>query len=170
MAIRKHNGFTLLELLIVLAILGIGAGVMAVSMGSKPLRMHTDIAAKESSALVRSARLEAINSGRNVILSASGSRIDAYLDTDSNRQVTSGDTLLTGMEIPTQVILTPYFRPVMFNNRGYLEDSTGAPTQLRMLFCIPEGSACKNDEAYARIDVNLAGIPEVRQGVYPPLD
>lgn len=160
---RNEAGFTLLELLVVVVIIGIVAAIVYAS--ETPKSTYVNAAARELYSAVIDARQEAIRSGRSVILQSTDRRlVGVYRDENGNGVVDDGDPARTLLTMPMYVRLTENVGPVFFNNRGYLVDATGQPTQLAVQLCETEKdnqSVCRAGGYVTTVAANIAGVAEI---------
>lgn len=85
--VSRSAGFTLVELLVVLAILAIGMGLGIPALHNFIVRHQTEGFARETSMLLQRARLEAIKSNREVAVFLDGDALVAFVDADSDDKI-----------------------------------------------------------------------------------
>lgn len=84
--VARSAGFTLVELLTVLAILAIAMGLGVPALHNFILRGRTEGFAREVSMLLQRSRLEAIKSNRDVGVFLDGDELVAFVDVDGDAQ------------------------------------------------------------------------------------
>lgn len=160
---QNEAGFTLLEFMVVVVIVGIVAAIVYAS--DTPKSAYVDSAARELYAAVIDARQEAIRSGRSVILRSTNRQvIEVYRDENGNGVIDDGDIARTILTVPMYVRLTEDTPVVLFNNRGYLVDETGQPTQLSIQFCETQSdnmNICRAGGRLTTVAANVAGVAEI---------
>ena len=85
--VSRSAGFTLVELLVVLAILAIGMGLGIPALHNFIVRHRTEGFARETSMLLQRARLEAIKSNREVAVFLDGDALVAMVDADADGEI-----------------------------------------------------------------------------------
>jgi prepilin-type N-terminal cleavage/methylation domain-containing protein len=128
---KKENGFSLLELLIVLAILGLMALLITPWMLGTLHRTRLISAAREVAALLQVARFEAIKEGREAIVEydvATGS-FWGYVDRNENQARDDGD----------RIFARSYFLPRTIELRGPTDT---APLGTHAVVGWTDSSAC----------------------------
>lgn len=159
---NRAFGYSLLEVMVVVAILAILAGLGAPSMGSWIERNQVRGQASTLSGLMRSARVEAITRNNSVTLSTSagGSNwkgtIQMYLDASGGNSAfdaADGDELIREMDLSggngTIFGNTPAQNFISFTNEGRLDENSAV-----ILAVCPQGGELT--DGY-QIDINIVG-------------
>lgn len=166
----KRNGFTLLELMVVIAIILIGAGFLYSTAGVRSSAVYADSTGRQLFTLVQSARQEAIRSGRSVIIQQTDDKLNfrVWRDENANSEVDSDtDVLKAELEIPRQVIISDEIQPAFFTTRGYLVDVSNNPTTMSVTICSPDPESsgeCLVGERYSKVSVSVLGLPTIKHG------
>ena len=158
---QRHRGFTLIELVTTVAILGILAGVGTPSMLTLVERQRASAAVGSLMAHAAQARMTAITQRHDAVLcpSADGRRCDPghdwsggwilFADEDGNRKPDSPDDILRVDQDPT----SRHLRVVSTRGRQqlrYLPDGRSAGSNISVRLC-------REDTLLARVIVNNTG-------------
>ena len=169
---QRHRGFTLIELVTTVAILGILAGVGTPSMLTLVERQRASAAVGSLMAHAAQARMTAITQRHDAVLcpSADGRRCDPghdwsggwilFADEDGNRKPDSPDDILRVDQDPT----SRHLRVVSTRGRQqlrYQPDGRSAGTNLTISICN------HRSEVLARVIVNNAGRPRSERPASP---
>lgn len=125
--IKSSQGFTLLELLVVMAVVGILVGIAATNFAN--LRQPADEAARGVSVLLKTARARAIASTAAVrIQRDAGSRAYAFAEAPSCTATTWTTRPAQQYLLPDDVTITSPTKAwkACFNSRGTIDVPTGA--------------------------------------------
>ena len=167
---KRQDGFTLLEMIVVVAVIIVVAVAAYATMGTRPMRVYTDSAAKQIVSIIQDARLEAIRSGRNVIIQSFNQNLIEFVrDEDGNLQISDLDQVRNEIEVTGGVILAEDVGPVMFNNRGYLVNAAANPTTVNITFCPldpEEPTQCLEKSRVARVQISVVGLPKIFYEIY----
>jgi prepilin-type N-terminal cleavage/methylation domain-containing protein len=123
---RNHNGFTIIETLIVIAIFGILAGMAAPGMGRKMREYRMSAAVRDLQSAVQGARMTAIRRGANIgfELDLANNQCTTFVDDGANQLVLEADdTILSTLRMPDGVDLYATATGgtvVQFSGRGVL--------------------------------------------------
>ncbi len=171
---NRPSGFTLLELLVVVSIIVVSAGMMLAYSSTSDMAVTVNSAAREVSSLLRSARQDAIQSGRQVLVARSGSTILAYRDEDGSLgEKTAGDVTLIEQRLVRKVLFkmtdgSDVVQWIGFTNKGYLICSSGRPTA-SLEFCVEDPDSagdCEAEKAFAKVDLSVIGMPKLTFSLY----
>ena len=119
----KQKGFTLVEVMIVLAILGILAAVATPMITSMLPRYHLRAAARELVIDFKKAKMEAVKRNRNVLLqftpvavgAAAGGSYQLCVDNNNNDLCDAGEVLkIVTMPARVRLVTTTFSSPVHF--------------------------------------------------------
>jgi len=126
-AVNRQSGFTLIELMVVLVLVAIVAGIAIPSMSDLIDRHRVTSVTNSSLGLLNFARSEAIRRGQAVIVTSAGNSMTATLATDGsvvrqNEPAEGGVTITAGQ--------------VRFEGSGLTAQALGAETTFRV--CGPE--------------------------------
>lgn len=104
-AVTRHSGFTILEMLVVIAILGLGIILALPALQNLIVRSKLMAVARETTTLVHAARLEAIKRGQPAILQFDLTEgvVEAYMDEDGDSQKDVGETVLSTLILPSRI-------------------------------------------------------------------
>lgn len=157
-AARRERGFSLLELLIVIAILGLVVALVTPSMMRIIRRGRLQNAASQFGTSLLRARLQAVKRGNNVGLCVTNDtgnpnygEMILFVDTNSDGSYDAGDTVLQGIPMPADS--GSKFLQVLIDTPNNNSPSTGSAT-FSFVFT-PFGSA---------INANSSG--QVSEAVY----
>ena len=103
--LRRAAGFTLIEILIVLAVGGIVLALLLPNFYNMIQRMKLQGAAQQTATLLRLARLEAVKRAAitAVQIDTAAGTVTAFVDSNNNKAMDSGETLLGQTRISTGV-------------------------------------------------------------------
>ncbi len=168
---KQARGFTLLEVMIVAAIVAVTASVSLAFFGSRPARVYTDTAAKQFYTMLQDARGEAIRSSRNVIVQANGLRyISVWRDESGDGTVNESREFMRGeLKLTGEVLMSEEFTSVFYNHRGYLTELNGSPANRTVIFCVADpndGNRCLAEGRTATIEISALGLPSLQYGVF----
>ena len=114
MSQQRAKGFTLIELMVVLAVIALTVGVVAPNFGRIVSQNRVTAAGNDLLNLMHSGRLEALRARSNVVVcpsqngtSCGGSAWSSaimFVDTDRNNQVSTGEAVRRMIQIPTQSV------------------------------------------------------------------
>lgn len=157
----NNRGVTLLELMIVLAIIGVVATVVTAYSSLSPDKAAMPAAAREIYSLLQDARNDAIAHGRNVIVVSEGKRvIRSVRDSNGNGGIDNTDLIRKEVTLPRLLIMSSNdFGPVMFNNRGYVVALDGQPTVIDIQLCEGSGADCVAGGFSAHLFTSVLGLP-----------
>lgn len=116
---RRQGGFTLVELLVVLAIAGIVMGAAMPAIYNAILRNQTEGAVREAASLLQRVRLEAIRSNRTgiVLLDPANRQLVAFVDVDGDRAF-NPDPTATPRTADFEVARLPLPASIEFRDEG----------------------------------------------------
>lgn len=165
--LRDEGGFTLLELMIVLVIVMVGAAIWLSTDTTDPEKNSVQRAAKEFYGLVQYAKTDAIQSGRHVFIRPIGEGVnqtgfEVIRDEDGNETISDDDTgALVQLKFEGGTKLENEEALIRFNHKGYLVDDAGNPVISRVItFC--GKTTCKQDGAsYTTVTITIAGMPKI---------
>lgn len=102
---HRERGFTLVEMLIVLAILGIALLLAAPYLSKQLQRSKVVGVAQQAAGLMRLARMDAIRTSRcsMVLIDPAGRRVEVLSDRDDNCQPTAPDERVSELVLPSGV-------------------------------------------------------------------
>lgn len=168
---RRHGGFTLLELLLLLGMIGVLAMVGVPALTDTLERMNVNSAARSFTSALSLARSEAVKRGRDVVICASANGTDCaasgwasgwivFVDTNADADgatgsVDAGDTVirvfdqrsgLTVSTAPTTSLLT-------YDNRGF-----GRMGSLRTFTICPLDGTAANAR---QVEISVSGRARV---------
>lgn len=106
--IRKNGGFTILELMVVVAIIGIGAAVTGFSIRDMLPDMRLKAAARDVMSDLNAARLRAVRENKRVVVrfDTNADRYTVFIDDQpANNVLDDGETVLKTVSLPEQVTL-----------------------------------------------------------------
>ena len=169
---RRYAGFTLIELIITMAVLAICAGVALPSLRSFMEQQRTLAAISSLTSHMSLARMAAVTRNQRTVLcpSRNGNSCEAgtdwstgwmlFLDEDGNRQPDSGDEVLRMDLEPT----SRHLRVVSTVGRQqlrYLPDGSSAGSNLTISICNKAG------DVLGRVIVNNMGRPRSERPKVP---
>lgn len=168
---KGRAGMTLIELLIVVAMIGITSAVALSAYSTMSSLTDTHSYARQAAAYLQDARMDAINSGRDVIIESSDQldRLRFSRDENGNGTIDTGDVARADMTLPGGVLISRKVGPILINNRGYLVDIARQPMSLNITFCLKNTDSpttCLTGEKMARLSITPAGIPSLTYGAY----
>ncbi|GAB2492022.1 Tfp pilus assembly protein FimT/FimU [Pseudoxanthomonas sangjuensis] len=154
MSIRLERGFTLVELMIAVAVLAILAAAATPSMGAIINNNRLRAATNETVATLQSARLEAIRGNRRAVACMSADPDAAlpacnpagssgwivFLDADRDGALGANERLLRRASLPGQVRMLPsaaFANGVAFNADGFARDAGGNLLNATVSLCLP---------------------------------
>ncbi len=167
---NKQTGFTLVELLIVMAIVGVTAAFALATMGSKPMRTYVNTPAREITSILQAARQQAIEGGRVIFVrTTDGTVIQTFLDSNNSGTYDDGqDALIEEVAVNrNKVVLLPTnYQGGMFDYKGNFVQTDGTPTAVSVTVCQSEDGAesCKDGGPKAIVSLRFIGLPELLMG------
>jgi len=138
----RNKGFTLIELMIVIAIVGVLAGIMTPSFLSWRDRSKVKGDASELRAVFESAKLRAIKHNVNAVVTfPDTTSYQAFVDTNDNGALDAGEDVITTRTLSPGVTITTITfvgNDMAFNSRGMANgpNSTG-----RVILTSPGGES-----------------------------
>jgi|GEM_PF-5958143 len=153
--LADKTGFTLIELMVVVVIIGVLSTLGLAVWGSRPPSQGVQAAAREIYALMQDARFEAIRTKQNVTITADGNKIKSYGDT--NGDGASEDRSL--VEPPMNVVLCTTVNQVHFTPKGSLQDSSNQPTSLTVTYGY---KTCDGTNFRASVITNPVGFTQLK--------
>lgn len=156
--IKENTGFTLLELMLVVVIISIGASVAFFSIRGSMPDTRLSAAARDLKSDLSLARLRAVKENRNVLVAFNDpdGSYTIYIDEDGDFIGSAGETVKT-VTMPKGVILTNNLPGDMaaLNSRGLLE---AVPPNVTPPV---DGSNCiylnNSNNNWRRVDLGLTG-------------
>jgi len=130
----RNKGFTLIELMIVMAIFGVLAGIMTPSFLAWRDRSRVKGDASELRAVFESAKLRAIKHNTNVVVTfPDTTSYQAFVDTNDNGARDAGEDIIANRTLTPGVTITEdtfIGQDMAFNSRGMANgpNSTGTIT------------------------------------------
>ena len=131
---RNNSGFTLIELAVIIAIVGVLAGIAVPSFVGWLPKYRLSSSADDIQALVQNARLRAVKENAHVavLFDPDNDGLDGdylvFVDQNSNWNMDSGETMVARGEVSSdiQVTVNGYANPrFSFNSRGFCSDDSG---------------------------------------------
>jgi type IV fimbrial biogenesis protein FimU len=124
--IQKSDGFTLIEAMIAICILGVIAGIAAPDLGRNIRKYRMSASVRDLQSAVQKARMDAIKRGTTVGISfdLATNQCTTFVDNGANQQVLdAGDTVLNTLSLPDGVdmyALDSGATVIGFSGRGML--------------------------------------------------
>ena len=179
---RARNGFSLIELMVALAVLVILVTVAYPSLQSVTNSNRLTAAANESMAMLQNARLEAIRNNRRTVACLSANPQAAapacsangatgwivFLDGDRNGQFSAGERLLRVTTMPTGIQLrssAKFAGLASFRSDGLARDAAGALLNATVDMCMPVSQPVQNVRHVSigtgsRLSITKASTPQ----------
>lgn len=178
------GGFTIIELLVVIGILGILAGYAVSSLSSNLPKMRLEGATNDVVQKFQKARFTSVKRHLPVIVTLSGandnagSAITIFIDEDRSETVNSGDTQVDSVTIPAKfasAYMVSYKQcatasdpmTVTFNSKGYIKDINGGGKGTMPIVITLTSQAPTTPANYAVV-VERSGIARLVSGGYTP--
>lgn len=186
---RLQDGFTLIELMIIVAILGVLISVAVATRSNKTVLVQAY--AKNIYGVFVDAKLEAIRTGQSAIVQIDGRTLKVFIDANGNMQgdelidgtgervkptesdysngvltnTGSFDELYTMVRLPVGVAFSTVFQPVYFNSRGIMNSvATDQPASIVVTVCqedVPSYGNCVSGSNLSQVTVNMAGVVRI---------
>ena len=154
-AFQKKNGFTLIELMVVIVIVAVLSMAGLSVWGSKPPRQGVQAAARELYALMQDARFEAIKTKQPVLITADQNKIKSSCD--ANGDGTVEDRSL--VEPPVNVIVCDTVNPVHFTPKGALQNASNQPATFTVTYGY---KTCDGTQFKASVTTNPVGFSQLK--------
>lgn len=175
--LRGRGGFTMVELMIVIAIIGILSGLSTISMSRAFPRLRMEGAANEVNAHMQFARFESARRNRPVIVrfdsvgSDTLSGVSVYVDENRSGSVDGADTLAKSINIPAKYpkayILSSQdgsataVSTVVFGSDGSIKGINGTTSSGTMPVKITVDSQVTTSPSQYRVDAGRSGIAKI---------
>lgn len=153
--INNDIGFTVLELMIVIGIMGILMGIVGISMAQRLPEYRFNNYVLDLQGAIQNARLAAVRYNADVIvdLDKTNGQCIVFVDSNGSGGQDAGDSMIGVFPTPEGVVFTELFSStadamVTFNSRGF-SDMSGT-------ICLKNGN-----EEYKGLNLTLAGCTSI---------